>query len=109
MTIEKLQEIDFEKLDGLVPAVIQDSKTRQVLMLGFMASSNRLKSRATPIILAPARDSSIAIASPIPREAPVTRIVLFLRSILLNRIRLDMCHHALVVNLIVSLQFVAGI
>ena len=36
MTIEKLQEIDFEKLDGLVPAVIQDSKTRQVLMLGFM-------------------------------------------------------------------------
>lgn len=27
MSIEKLQEIDFEKLDGLVPAVIQDSKT----------------------------------------------------------------------------------
>ena len=36
MSIEKLQEINFEKLDGLVPAVIQDSKTRQVLMLGFM-------------------------------------------------------------------------
>ncbi len=36
MTTEKLQEIDFEKLDGLVPAVIQDSQTRQVLMLGFM-------------------------------------------------------------------------
>ncbi|TRZ80719.1 MAG: phosphoribosyl-AMP cyclohydrolase [Actinobacteria bacterium] len=34
--MEKLQEIDFEKLDGLVPAVIQDSKTMQVLMLGFM-------------------------------------------------------------------------
>jgi phosphoribosylformimino-5-aminoimidazole carboxamide ribonucleotide (ProFAR) isomerase len=27
VSIEKLQEIDFEKLDGLVPAVIQDSKT----------------------------------------------------------------------------------
>ncbi len=36
MKTEKAQEIDFEKLNGLVPAVIQDSKTRQVLMLGFM-------------------------------------------------------------------------
>lgn len=36
MTTEKLLEIDFEKLGGLVPAVIQDSKTCQVLMLGFM-------------------------------------------------------------------------
>ena len=29
-------KIDFEKMDGLVPAVIQDATTRQVLMLGFM-------------------------------------------------------------------------
>ncbi len=28
--------LDFSKLDGLVPAVIQDSETRDVLMLGFM-------------------------------------------------------------------------
>lgn len=28
--------IDFDKMDGLVPAVIQDSKTLKVLMLGFM-------------------------------------------------------------------------
>jgi phosphoribosyl-ATP pyrophosphohydrolase/phosphoribosyl-AMP cyclohydrolase len=28
--------IDFSKLDGLVPAVIQDAKTLKVLMLGFM-------------------------------------------------------------------------
>lgn len=28
--------IDFEKMDGLVPAVIQDAKTLKVLMLGFM-------------------------------------------------------------------------
>ena len=28
--------IDFEKMDGLVPAIIQDADTRQVLMLGFM-------------------------------------------------------------------------
>lgn len=29
-------EIDFYKLDGLVPAIIQDSETDKVLMLGFM-------------------------------------------------------------------------
>jgi len=28
--------IDFDKMDGLVPAIIQDSDTRKVLMLGFM-------------------------------------------------------------------------
>ena len=29
-------QIDFEKMGGLVPAIIQDADTRQVLMLGFM-------------------------------------------------------------------------
>ena len=29
-------ELDFTKLDGLVPAVIQDARTGEVLMLGFM-------------------------------------------------------------------------
>ena len=29
-------EIDFDKMDGLVPAVIQDAETKNVLMLGFM-------------------------------------------------------------------------
>jgi len=29
-------EINFNKLDGLVPAVIQDYKTGKVLMVGFM-------------------------------------------------------------------------
>jgi phosphoribosyl-ATP pyrophosphohydrolase/phosphoribosyl-AMP cyclohydrolase len=29
-------EIDFEKMQGLVPAIIQDADTRQVLMLGYM-------------------------------------------------------------------------
>jgi phosphoribosyl-AMP cyclohydrolase len=29
-------ELDFKKLDGLVPAVIQDTRTGEVLMLGFM-------------------------------------------------------------------------
>jgi phosphoribosyl-AMP cyclohydrolase len=29
-------ELDFSKLDGLIPAVIQDHQTGRVLMLGFM-------------------------------------------------------------------------
>ena len=29
-------EIDFKKMDGLVPAIVQDAKTLKVLMLGFM-------------------------------------------------------------------------
>src|SRR6202051_1202919 len=31
-------DLDFTKLDGLLPAVIQDSGTGEVLMLGFMNS-----------------------------------------------------------------------
>lgn len=30
------REIDFDKMGGLVPAIIQDADTRNVLMLGFM-------------------------------------------------------------------------
>ena len=30
------QTVDFEKMGGLVPAIIQDADTRQVLMLGYM-------------------------------------------------------------------------
>jgi phosphoribosyl-AMP cyclohydrolase len=29
-------EIDFKKMDGLVPAIVQDAKTREVLMVGFL-------------------------------------------------------------------------
>ena len=29
-------ELDFDKLGGLIPAIIQDSRTKNVLMLGFM-------------------------------------------------------------------------
>lgn len=32
----EIEKIDFKKLDGLVPAIIVDSITKQVLMLGFM-------------------------------------------------------------------------
>ena len=32
----KLPKIDWQKTDGLVPAIIQDAATQQVLMLGYM-------------------------------------------------------------------------
>jgi phosphoribosyl-AMP cyclohydrolase len=28
--------MDFTKLDGLIPAVVQDAQTQEVLMVGFM-------------------------------------------------------------------------
>ena len=31
-----MMELDFDKMDGLVPAIIQDADTAKVLMLGFM-------------------------------------------------------------------------
>ena len=39
--------IDFKKMDGLVPAIIQDADTRQVLMLGFMNEEAYEKTQET--------------------------------------------------------------
>lgn len=39
--------IDFEKSDGLVPAIIQDAKTKNVLMLGYMNREAYEKTIAT--------------------------------------------------------------
>ncbi len=33
---KNISQVDFNKMDGLIPAVIQDDKTSKVLMLGFM-------------------------------------------------------------------------
>ena len=33
---EGTKAMDFSKLDGLIPAVVQDQTTREVLMVGFM-------------------------------------------------------------------------
>lgn len=40
-------KIDFEKMGGLVPAIIQDADTRQVLMLGFMNEESYQKTLET--------------------------------------------------------------
>ncbi|MFW5656549.1 MAG: bifunctional phosphoribosyl-AMP cyclohydrolase/phosphoribosyl-ATP diphosphatase HisIE [Bacteroidota bacterium] len=42
--------MDFEKLDGLIPAVIQDSKTRNVLMVGFMNEEALAKTREIGLV-----------------------------------------------------------
>jgi len=35
--------IDFEKMDGLVPGIVQDARTGEVLMLGFLNSVSYAK------------------------------------------------------------------
>ena len=39
-------KVDFEKSNGLIPAVIQDYSTKQVLMLGYMNAQALEKTRA---------------------------------------------------------------
>ena len=39
--------MDFSKLDGLIPAVIQDDTTREVLMVGFMNAAALEKTKST--------------------------------------------------------------
>lgn len=36
MSHPRVEDLDFAKLDGLLPAVVQDARTARVLMLGFM-------------------------------------------------------------------------
>ena len=40
-------EIDFEKMQGLAPAIVQDTRTGEVLMLGFMNRAAYDKTLAT--------------------------------------------------------------
>jgi phosphoribosyl-AMP cyclohydrolase len=39
--------MDFSKLDGLIPAVVQDEVTAEVLMVGFMNEEAFLRTRET--------------------------------------------------------------
>jgi len=43
----KLPKIDWKKIDGLVPAIVQDAATRQVLMLGYMNAAALKKTVAS--------------------------------------------------------------
>ena len=39
--------MDFTKLDGLIPAVVQDERTNEVLMVGFMNDEALARTRDT--------------------------------------------------------------
>lgn len=43
-------EIDFEKMGGLVPAIVQDDRTGRVLMLGYMNREAYEKTLATGLV-----------------------------------------------------------
>ena len=43
-------KIDFEKGDGLVPAIVQHADTLQVLMLGYMSAESVEKTKATGLV-----------------------------------------------------------
>ena len=43
-------KIDFEKLDGLAPAVVQDAATGQVLMVGFLNEASYQKTLETGFV-----------------------------------------------------------
>lgn len=37
---ERIEQVDFEKGKGLVPAIVQDYKSKEVLMLGYMSKES---------------------------------------------------------------------
>lgn len=43
-------EIDFKKGNGLIPAIIQDFKSNEVLMLGFMSEESLKKTLETSLV-----------------------------------------------------------
>ncbi len=45
-----INELDFDKQDGLLPAVVQDARTRQVLMLGYMNREALEKTLETKLV-----------------------------------------------------------
>ncbi len=42
--------IDFDKMDGLVPGIVQDAATGEVLMLGFLNSVSYTKTRESGFV-----------------------------------------------------------
>lgn len=42
--------LDFDKMDGLIPAIVQDVHTREILMLGFMNQAAWEKTLRTGLV-----------------------------------------------------------
>jgi phosphoribosyl-ATP pyrophosphohydrolase/phosphoribosyl-AMP cyclohydrolase len=49
MTVTE-NDIDFGKMDGLVPAIVQDAKTLEVLMVGFLNETSFAKTLETGFV-----------------------------------------------------------
>jgi len=47
---DKLAEIDFDKMDGLAPGIVQDARTGEVLMLGFLNPASYAKTMETGFV-----------------------------------------------------------
>ena len=45
-----MTKVDFMKMGGLIPAVVQDARTNEVLMLGFMNDAALEKTRQTGFV-----------------------------------------------------------
>lgn len=41
---DRIEQVDFEKSNGLVPTIVQDYKTKEVLMLAYMSKESLRKS-----------------------------------------------------------------
>ena len=50
MTKDILERCDFDKQGGLVPAIVQDARTKQVLMLGYMNRESLEKTINTSLV-----------------------------------------------------------
>jgi phosphoribosyl-AMP cyclohydrolase len=47
---KNVERIDFDKMDGLVPGIVQDARTGEVLMLGFLNSTSYAKTLETGFV-----------------------------------------------------------
>lgn len=47
---DSLPQIDFDKMDGLVPGIVQDIHTGEVLMLGFLNRESYAKTRESGFV-----------------------------------------------------------
>ena len=45
-----MERIDFDKMDGLVPGIVQDARTGEVLMLGFLNPTSYAKTLETGFV-----------------------------------------------------------
>ena len=47
---QSIDELDFDKVDGMMPAIVQDCQTAQVLMMGYMNKESLQKTIDTGLV-----------------------------------------------------------